>query len=332
LNEVISALVSKPLLGDSSKEDVTLVNSLVEDAGRVGHKAFFEGSQTELFEFHRTLFELFELHIAPPGSPQCDYQFDPALTRLRAVMERDWLHAEAKRSTIRSIPNTGEGLVRALKEMWSLHRVTSHPIFDFLEKDASRQQVVEFFRSDSALNIRFFDLIVLSLLGSQDEARKELSQNFWDEAGRGDPRRGHVRLFRDLLQKVGVHPDTDNSVLEWQGLAGYNLFMLCCLNRKHYFKSLGVMAMTELLDPAQYEKLTRGCRRVGMGAHGELDYYEEHISIDVVHGEGWLTNVIQPAVAQTPQAIPEILTGAELRLATCADYYDALYARLQLVV
>ncbi|MEL1610966.1 hypothetical protein V2W50_20715, partial [Acinetobacter baumannii] len=34
-----------------------------------------------------------------------------------------------------------------------------------------------------------------------------------------------------------------------------NAFMLGGVNRQHYYKSLGVMAMTELLDPPQYEKL-----------------------------------------------------------------------------
>jgi hypothetical protein len=31
---------------------------------------------------------------------------------------------------------------------------------------------------------------------------------------------------------------------EWQGLAGYNAFMVGGVNRQHYYKSLGVMAMT----------------------------------------------------------------------------------------
>jgi len=104
--------------------------------------------------------------------------------------------------------------------------------------------------------------------------------------------------------------------------------MLASVNRKHYFKLLGIMSMTELLDPSQYEKLARGCRRVGLGGANELDYYDEHVTIDVVHAEGWLSNVIVPIVDETPSASEQILLGAALRLATCNDYYNALHRQL----
>ncbi len=43
------------------------------------------------------------------------------------------------------------------------------------------------------------------------------------------------------------------------GLAGQNAFMLGAVNRSQYYKLLGVMAMTEVLDPPQYMKLVKGC-------------------------------------------------------------------------
>lgn len=75
------------------------------------------------------------------------------------------------------------------------------------------------------------------------------------------------------------------------GLAGYNAFMLGGVNRQHYYKSLGVMAMTELLDPPQYEKLVAGCRRIGLSER-DVHYYAEHITVDIGHADGWLNNVI----------------------------------------
>ncbi len=155
-------------------------------------------------------------------------------------------------------------------------------------------------------------------------------QNLWDESGRGNPTLSHVSLFRQLLDVVGVGQAEDNhaSQLQVEGHAGYNLFMLTSLNRAHYFKLLGVMAMTELLDPSHYEKLVRGCRRVGFGGAGELGYYEEHVTIDIVHAEGWLADVIVPVVEQTPAVGDDIIFGAALRLASCEAYFDALHARL----
>jgi len=295
--------------------------------------AFDRREAGALYEIHRALFLLYELHVAEPGLTRCVNQFNALLTRIRTTIERRWLAAEARQTPPLGPCANAEELIAALKAVWTSHPVSSHPIFDFLERDATHAQIVQFFQSDSALNIRFFDLIVLSLVGSLHEVRKELAQNFWDEAGRGEPARSHVSLFRHLLDTVGIGQADDDhaSVLGWQGLAGYNLFMLGCLNRQHYFKSLGVMSMTELLDPSQYEKLARGCRRVGLGQGREMDYYDEHISIDVVHGEGWLVNVIKPVVERTPSAMQEILVGAYLRLTTCQDYYDDLYGKLSLV-
>jgi hypothetical protein len=293
--------------------------------------AFGRGEDDALADVHATLFALYELHVAPAASERCANQFNPYLIRLRGAIERRWLASEALGTTRLDVSvRTARDLTEAICSVSAQHRASKHPLFDFLEKDATRVQLSAFFRSDSALNIRFFDLIVLALLGSDPSVRGELSQNFWDEAGKGDPQRSHVALFRHLLHTVEIpHADDDHaSLLGWQGLAGYNLFMMTGLNRSQGLKSLGVMAVTELLDPTQYEKLTRGCRRLGLGEKGELDYYDEHVSIDVVHAEGWLSNVIVPLATKYPSQMNDIYTGAQWRLNTCAAYYDALYARL----
>ncbi|NHH78864.1 hypothetical protein DRA46_00919 [Burkholderia gladioli] len=293
-------------------------------------RAFGARDPEALAEAHQALFQLYDLHVADGTDPRARHQFNPLLTQARALIERAWLRSERERLGLGTAPTASAEVVSALKALWSGHRAAAHPLFDFLETEASREQIVAFFRSDSALNIRFFDLLLYSLIGSRVEVRKELVQNLWDESGRGNPTLSHVSLFRQLLDVVGVGQAEDNhaSQLQVEGHAGYNLFMLTSLNRAHYFKLLGVMAMTELLDPSHYEKLVRGCRRVGFGGAGELGYYEEHVTIDIVHAEGWLADVIVPVVEQTPAVGDDIIFGAALRLASCEAYYDALYARL----
>lgn len=290
----------------------------------------FNDDEQALTQVHAALFTLYELHVSDGASTRASNQFNSLLTQVRSHIERAWLASENRRLPSLAAPLDSQTLVQSLKDLWSQHPVSSHPLFDYLEKEASREQIVTFFRSDSALNIRFFDLLLYSMIGSREGIRKELAQNFWDESGRGDPARSHVRLFRNLLDVVEVGQSADNhaSALNWQGLAGHNLFMLTSLNRAHYFKLLGVMSMTELLDPSQYEKLARGCRRVGLGNANELDYYDEHVTIDVIHSEGWLSNVIVPIVDETPSAGADILLGAALRLVSCENYYNGLHARL----
>ncbi|SXZ58499.1 spermidine/putrescine ABC transporter [Klebsiella pneumoniae] len=88
------------------------------------------------------------------------------------------------------------------------------------------------------------------------------------------------------------------------------------------------MAMTELLDPPQYEKLVAGCRRIGLSER-DVHYYAEHITVDIGHADGWLNNVIVPIGKKHPAAMEEVFFGAALRLQTCNDYYDCLLAALQ---
>lgn len=327
----IRTIIEDPTLELYFDENPEEFDALSKQVGRTVDAAFEQHDERALADVHAILFTLYDLHVAPAASLRSHNQFNPYLTRLRGGIERRWLGSATLGDigTPVELRNAQE-LVDAIRSTSAQHRASKHPLFDFLETQATHGQLTEFFRSDSALNIRFFDLIVLALLGSDPAVCGELSQNFWDEAGKGDPVRSHVMLFRNLLLTTGIAPTEDDhaSTLNWQGLAGYNLFMMTGLNRSQGFKSLGVMAVTELLDPSQYEKLTRGCRRLGLGGAGELDYYDEHVSIDVVHAEGWLSNVIVPLASKFPHRMNDIYVGAQWRLNTCAQYYDDLHARL----
>ncbi|PQV78149.1 iron-containing redox enzyme family protein, partial [Cronobacter sakazakii] len=79
-----------------------------------------------------------------------------------------------------------------------------HPLFEFLEKDASTRQLYYFFKSDSALNLIFFDLVAYTLIGSQPETRGTISENLWDEIGHGDNVFTHVNLYKDVLARQDI--------------------------------------------------------------------------------------------------------------------------------
>ena len=151
----------------------------------------------------------------------------------------------------------------------------------------------------------------------------KISHNLWDEIGEGSNEFTHVNLYKDLLSRRGIKLPEDHysHLYDWQGLTGYNAFMLGGVTRQHYYKFIGVMAMTELLDPSQYEKLVTGCRRIGL-TDRDVHYYSEHITVDIGHADGWLNNVIVPIARKFPKSMEEVFFGAVLRLQTCNDYYD----------
>ena len=329
VGDAIIALTRWPRADRSVHDDDRLAARLQGRLAALLRRAYGERDEAALADVHRALFALYDLHVADPAMPAVVNQFDPLLTGLRVTIERHWLAAEGQRIGAAPVFASPDALITALRNAVHAHPAAHHPLFDTLAVHATRAQLEGFFRSDTALNVRFFDLIVMAMIGSPPETRHELASNFWDEAGRGDPRHSHVRLFRHLLAEVGIAPSGDDfaSQLTWQGLRGYNLFMLCALNPQHYFKLLGVMAATELLDPPQYRKLVAGCRRLGLGP-STTRYYDEHITVDDVHGKGWLENVIRPLTQREPRAMSAVWAGCMLRLASCGDYYDALSRQL----
>lgn len=326
LDKAIDALSQDALLDERLESNRWFEPEMMVRVVRNAAHAFSDHDEEALRQAHAALFTLYELHTCDPVESRAVNQHNALLGRVRKTLETAWLQSERPNVPAVDAPGAVPAQVSA---MWSAHAASAHPLFDFLERDATRAQMEHFFLSDSALNIRFFDLIALALVGSREASRAELVQNLWDESGNGERAQAHVRMFRDLLDVCGITQARAAQALALRlpGLAGHNLFMMSAINRQHYFKSLGVMAITELMDPSQYEKVVRGCRRLGFG-DDQFRYYAEHITIDVVHGQGWLNNVIAPAVERSPEAGADILFGAYLRLSTCQHYYDDLLAQL----
>ncbi|GAB7524445.1 iron-containing redox enzyme family protein [Paraburkholderia sp. 2C] len=289
-------------------------------------RAFGKADEAAVAEAHAALFALYELQLCAPDDLAATNQHEPLFYSVRRRIESAWLKAEQTRLQ-NAEPVKPADVPQAIKALCVSHSAAAHPLFDFLAHRADHAAMDRFFLSDSALNIRFFDLLALALVGSGERARPELVRNLWDESGRGDRSEAHVRTFRDLLDARGLSQGRSDHAanLSWQGLAGHNLFMLTALNRMHSHKSLGVMAVTELIDPASYEQVVHGCRRLGY-SKWQYRYYAEHIEVDVVHGQGWLDNVITPTLERAPDAAADILFGARLRLASCQQYYDFLFS------
>jgi hypothetical protein len=329
LDASVDRLIRTPMLQECVDGSGAFATRYLAKTKDVACRGFGMGDEAAKAEAHRALFALYELQVCGPGDESVHNQHDPLLYSVRNRLETAWLDAE-RVALEHHAADTPARTVEAIERLCKSHRAASHRLFDFLALHADRFAMQRFFASDSALNIRFFDLLALSMVGSEEFTRGELVQNLWDESGRGDRKEAHVRTFRDLLDTCGMTQTRSHHIdaLSWQGCAGHNLFMMTALSRAHYWKLLGVMAVTELIDPASYEKVVHGCRRLGFN-EGAFRYYSEHVEIDVVHGRGWLDNVIAPLIERAPAAAADIVFGAQLRLASCEQYYDYLLSSLE---
>ncbi|STT48612.1 spermidine/putrescine ABC transporter [Klebsiella pneumoniae] len=178
---------------------------------------------------HHALFILYQSWLADPLSPAAANQFSSAAFRGSEITSSlSGCGRKANASTTRDQCLTPAISSTKLRALCQQHPASHHPLFDFLASEASAAQIDYFFKSDSALNLLFFDLVAMGLVGSLPETRAEIAQNLWDEIGQGSTEITHVNLYKDLLKRRNIAlPDNHFAHLyEWQGLAGYNAFML----------------------------------------------------------------------------------------------------------
>jgi hypothetical protein len=338
IGERVLELVRESDLDRCIARDHNFFGAFMAQLQRTLDDAFGRRQTRALFEIHKSLYCLYEQNFATPANPQAANQFHPFLLRIRNDIERAWEQFETRRARVAStdIPGDATSFSRFFKESCAQHRLSRHALFDYLEFKASRDEIVDFFLHDSALILRFCDLVSLAMIGADDEVRAELAANLWDEMGNGDPALRHTVLFRRLLNYVGYNRGGEDTVStenyvgihDWQGYAGYNLHLFFSLHRRNYFKSVGCLGSSEFMDGGQYTKILRGCRRVGLEDMERLAYYSSHVEIDAQHGETWLAKVLVPLVLKYPQARAEIVLGAEMRLNVTADYYDSILVKL----
>lgn len=321
------ALVS--YINNDTKNLVQEINKCIDD---ILLDAFDKSSLEAQKVIHNALFMIYQINLAYPLSQPAKLQYDETLVKVKNKIETAWLLDEFKDVDMVSLNSHYKTYAEFLIDVWQTHNASHHPLFDFLENDATAEQLYLFLKSDSALNLIFFDLVAYTLIGAQPETRGTISENLWDEVGHGDNYFTHVNLYKDVLERRGITLP-DNHYIDLYGveaLAGHNAFMLGGVNRVHYYKLLGVMAMTEVLDPPQYAKLVMGCSRLGL-VDRDFHYYSEHITIDVKHGEDWLYKVINVITDQYPEAKYEFYCGSLLRLRTAERYYDHLLKEIKKV-
>lgn len=286
--------------------------------------AFREHDHDARKAVHRVLHDLYGLHLSKPHPGLSDNQYSVQLLRIRRMIETSWMEWEVAHAGPVPSGIEPESIGAAIKSLWKSHSGHNHAVFDFMKTNASRSQIIKYFTTDYALNMCFYDLIVLSLVGIDEDVRMEVANNFWDEMGQGNPARTHVQLYRDLLEYLQIEDSPERFVdaLGWEGLSGYNLLLYFAFNRREYFRSIGALAITELSDPDQYAKLLAGCRRIGTDQPSVLDYYSEHVEVDALHGDGWIDNVIVPVLRRYPGEAQAVLEGAAMRLNSSKAYWD----------
>lgn len=313
----------------------TILNKLNRDLPTILHAAFQDEDKAALLEVHKTLFTIYEISFSHPLSSVCLHEYSPWLLTIRNQIEIAWLNYEIPRIQ-KQLPSNSEVENPKLLCDWFIQQALLESnldkfVLEFLKTQASIEQFNIFILSDATLNYRFCDALALSLPHSSEKVKAEIAQNIWDECGHGIPEKSHIRQFARMLTELGLQQPTSPIWEDWRPYAGHNIYFCFGLNRKHYFKAIGNLAMPEIFDSSRNRKIVAGLERLYSDARVKCEYFYNHLEADEKHGLDWLNNVITPIVNSEPLAGIELAIGGAIRMETMRRYNEYLADRFGLL-
>jgi hypothetical protein len=241
------------------------------------------------------------------------------------LKEREGYFVEAERRSVQpmlaGVPEDADAFVAWFETLKQDGPGQGDPLFPWLAREASYEQVRWFLHQEVAGEAGFEDLVALTQIRMPVTAKLELARNYWDEMGQGNAAGMHGPMLSRLAAAVGVKPTPETTV--WESLALGNLMSALAANRRYAYQSVGALGVIELTAPTRAVHVAAGLRRLGLGGK-ERVYFELHATLDVRHSEAWNREVIHSLVAENRETALPIAEGALLRLnagARCFDRY-----------
>lgn len=187
-------------------------------------------------------------------------------------------------------------------------------LFDWLEGEASVDDLKVYLTQEAAGEAGFDDLVALTQVRLPDRPKMELARNYWDEMGRGNPKGMHGPMLHYVVEALDLTPSIDTTC--WESLALANAMTAMATNRSYAWHSVGALGAIELTAPARSAAVSRSMRRLGYDAKLRR-YFDLHAVLDIKHSEEWNKEAIRPALedkAEGPARARAMAEGALMRL------------------
>jgi hypothetical protein len=197
------------------------------------------------------------------------------------------------------------------------------PLFDWLENDATMEEMRWYLEQEAAGEAGFDDLTAYTQVKMPSRVKMELARNYWDEMGRGNPKGMHGPMLARLVETLELQPTIEDTCAESLALA--NGMTAMATRRDYAWHAVGALGAIELTAPDRSSAVAKGLKRLGVATKTRL-YFDLHAVLDVKHSEAWNKEAIAPAVAEDPRRARAIAEGALMRLtcgARCFEHYRA---------
>jgi hypothetical protein len=256
------------------------------------------------------LWILYELHYR--GFAGCDdLEWDPRAIALRAAIERPF-ELELRARTLDLVTAARSSASDVVEQMrYAIDHADGPDVASFLQRQATREQVVEFMTYRSLYHLKESDPHSFVLPRIDRRPKVGLAELLFDEYGAGQPKRLHATLFAEALAGCGLDPTYGAyaDVVPGHTLASNNLSSLFALRRRLRGAALGHLAAFESTSSVPCRKIASGIERVGLPPV-VADYFHEHVEADSTHEQVALRDICAALVEAEPQLGDDVLFGA----------------------
>jgi hypothetical protein len=247
----------------------------------------------------------YELHYRGFRGVHPDWEWQPDLLRLRAVLEGTFLAA------LRSDVDGGED-VEAVLDPLLVEWVPGDGVSHRLRDNGTVEQVREYFVHRSIYHLKEADPHAWVIPRLSGQAKASLVAVEFDEFGGGRAERMHAQLFADLLTAAGLDPGYLYYLdqVPAPAIAVVNLMSLFGLHRGLRGALVGHFTAAEITTAPSAYRMSQALRRLG-AAEPCVRFYTEHIEADAVHEQVMRRDVIGDLLGREPELAADVVFGVQ---------------------
>lgn len=242
-----------------------------------------------------------------PSAHECQHHFHAQLSRFNSArlapghIRPDWLsdiktehdmrideghfveaEREAIRHTAHDVPEEPGAFVRWFEGLRTSGPGQGDPLFPWLSRTATLDQMRWFLTQEAAGEAGFDDLVAMTQVKFPVRAKLEMARNYWDEMGRGHERGMHGPMLATVVSELKLTPTLDETV--WEALALANLMVALASNRRYAYHAAGALGVIEMTAPGRVSQVNEGLKRLDVPANARA-YFQLHAGLDVKHSE-----------------------------------------------
>ena len=265
-----------------------------------------------------------------PGAPCVGWLDELDEEREMRELEGRWIETCRQEIAARAAeaPTDVDGFTAWFEELERTGPGQHDPLFDWLARDASTEELSWFLEQEAAGEAGFDDLVAMAQVKVPvRQAKLELARNYWDEMGRGNEKGMHGPMLDLAVKTLGLKPTIEGTL--WQSLALANTLTAFATTRRYAWHAIGALGVVELTAPGRVALVGQGLKRLGEPP-AVRKYFDLHAVLDVRHSEDWIANVLRPLVGESADCARCLAEGALMRLTCGARCFEAYRTHLWL--